>query len=120
MAYQTFRELVASQKAMDLAVDVYEFSRQFPSEEKFGLTSQIRRASVSVPSNIAEGHGRRTSKDFANFLWIANGSIGEIETQALLAERLGFASQEATKTVMARCDEVGRITRGLRTSLDRN
>ncbi len=118
MAYQTFRELVAWQKAMDLAVDVYEFSRQFPSEEKFGLTSQIRRAGVSVPSNIAKGHGRRTSKDIANFLWMANGSLGEIETQALLAVRLGYASEEATNLVVTHCDEVGRITRGLRTSLD--
>lgn len=98
---------------MDLAVEIYEFSRSFPNEEKFGLTSQIRRAGVSVPSNIAEGHGRRTSKDFANFLWIANGSLGEIETQALLAERLGFVSHETTSAIVDHCEEVGRITRGL-------
>ena len=118
MAYQTYRELIAWQKAMELVVEIYEFTREFPTEEKFGLTAQIRRAGVSVPSNIAEGHGRRTPRDFANFLWIANASLAEIQTQALIAQRLGFASQEATAALVRQCDDVGRVTRGLRVSLE--
>jgi len=80
MAYKVYRDLLVWQKAMDLVVQRYEITKGFPSEEKFGLVSQMRRAAVSIPSNIAEGHGRRSEKEFANHLWIANGSLMELET----------------------------------------
>jgi four helix bundle protein len=99
-------------------VGVYRFSQQFPADERFNLTSQIRRSGVSIPSNIAEGHGRRTSKDFSHFLWIANGSLSELETQALVAERLNYATAEATQSLLVRADEVRRIAAGLRSSLN--
>lgn len=118
MAYGSYQDLVAWQKAMDLVVDVYHFSQHFPADERFNLTSQIRKSGVSIPSNIAEGHGRRTSKDFSHFLWIANGSLSELETQALVAERLQYTTPESTSRLLARSAEVRRITTGLRTSLE--
>lgn len=118
MAYASYRELVAWQKAMDLVVDVYRFSQQFPADERYNLTSQIRKSGVSIPSNIAEGHGRRTSKDFSHFLWIANGSLSELETQALVAERLNYTTAQATESLLVQTDEVRRITAGLRRSLN--
>ena len=81
-----FRDLNVWQKAMTLARDVYAFSNKLPSEEKFGLVSQIRRCAVSIPSNIAEGSKRRTKQDFMQFLKIASGSAAELETQLLLAK----------------------------------
>ncbi len=78
------------QKSMDFVVDVYRQTRQFPQEERYGLTSQIRRSVISIPSNIAEGAARNSSKDFNKFLYIAMGSAAELETQLLIAERLGF------------------------------
>lgn len=118
MAYGTYRDLIAWQKAMDLVIGVYRFSQQFPADERFNLTSQIRKSGVSIASNIAEGHGRRTSKDFSHFLWIANGSISELETQALVAERLQYTSAEATESLLVETDEVRRIAAGLRKSLN--
>ncbi|MCS6796221.1 MAG: four helix bundle protein, partial [Raineya sp.] len=78
-----YRELKVWQKAVDLVTKVYQITYQFPSEEKFGLVSQIRRCAISIPSNIAEGAGRNTTKDFANFLSIANGACSELSTQFL-------------------------------------
>ncbi len=102
---------------MDLVVQVHEITKGFPQEEKFGLVSQMRRAAVSIPSNIAEGHGRRSEKEFANYLWIANGSLMELETQIILAERLGMASQEQVRQPRDRLQEIGRMLTGLRKSL---
>ena len=86
-----FKELKVWQKAMDLSVAIYQVTAAFPNEEQFGLVSQLRRATVSIPSNIAEGSGRKSAKDFIRFLRIADGSAAEVETQLLLAEKLGFA-----------------------------
>ena len=94
-----YKELTVWQKSMDLTVFVYQISKEFHSEEKFNLVSQINRSAVSVPSNIAEGAGRNSDKEFLHFLNIANGSSYELETQLLLAERLGFIS-------VAKCSEV--------------
>ena len=103
---------------MDLAEATYVLSRSFPREEFFGLTAQLRRAIVSVPSNIAEGQGRGTTNDFLRFLGIARGSLQEAETQVLLAERLKFISGVQTQPVLQLADEVSRVLRGLQQSLE--
>ena len=87
---KTFRELAVWQLAMDLTEQVYRATANFPADERFGLTSQMRRAAVSIPSNIAEGHGRNSTPDFRHFLGIARGSTREVETQILIAERLSL------------------------------
>lgn len=84
------KELKIWNKAMELAVKIYEASGQFPADERFGLTSQTRRCAVSIPSNISEGAGRNTKGEFMQFLGIANGSSYELQTQIIIAERLGF------------------------------
>jgi len=94
MALKHYRELVAWQKAMDLTVAAYEGSKRFPADELYGLRSQLRRAAVSIPSNIAEGQGRGTPEEFKRFLRIANGSRQELETQILVAERLAYVAPE--------------------------
>jgi four helix bundle protein len=109
--------LIAWQKAMDLAVAVYELTRPFPADERFGLTSQIRRAAASIAYTIAEGQGRFTVPDFKRFLSMAHGSTREVETQLLLAVRLGFARQEMAEPVLNLSAEVGRLIRGLANSL---
>src|SRR5262245_38161039 len=118
MAVRDYRELIAWQKAMDLVELVYRSSAAFPREEMFGLTQQVRKAAVSVPSNIAEGQGRASVRDFQNFLCIARGSLQEMETQILIAERLRYLSTEQhVAPVMALSAEVGRILNGLYNSL---
>ena len=93
------KKLIAWQLAMDIAVDIYKTSENFPSDEKFGLTSQMRRSAVSVPSNVAEGAGRQTKKEFANFIHIAQGSLSELDTQLELAKRLEYIDQHKWKTL---------------------
>src|SRR5260221_7568352 len=85
-----YKELKVWQKSVDLAIKIYETTRIFPREELYGLTSQIRRSAVSIPSNIAEGAGRNTKKDFNNFLGISNGSSCELDTQLIIAHRVDF------------------------------
>ncbi|MEO6167669.1 MAG: four helix bundle protein [Chitinophagales bacterium] len=85
-----YQELIVWQKAMDYVISVYEATRKFPAEEKFGLVSQINRAVVSIPSNIAEGAGRDSKKEFAHFLSIAKGSSYEVETQLMLSKKNGL------------------------------
>lgn len=89
-----YKELNVWKRAIKFTVQVYKISRSFPADERFGLTSQIRRSAVSVPSNIAEGAGRRTNGEFANFLGIAHGSICELETQLYVAFELGYVDIE--------------------------
>jgi four helix bundle protein len=109
-----YRDLVAWQKAMDLVEGIYVATAEFPREERYGLTSQIRRAAVSVPSNIAEGQGRRTSDDeFVRFLQIALGSLAELQTQLELAARLRFLDKERVIALRSSSDEVGRLLSGL-------
>ncbi len=117
MGVRDYRELIVWQKAMDLVETVYRMSGAFPSNELYGLTSQIRRAAVSIPSNIAEGQGRTTTRDFLHFLAIANGSLKEVETQTLIAQRLGYIDQSGASKVLALAAEVGRLLSGLRKSL---
>ncbi len=120
MAALHYRDLIAWQKAMDLVEDVYRVSQNFPREEMYGLTNQIRRAAVSIPSNIAEGQGRGVGGEFAHHLRIANASRQEIETQLLIAVRLGFITEPDVNAVLERCFEVGRIICGLHHSVAGN
>jgi four helix bundle protein len=115
---RTFRDLIAWQKAMLLCNCVYALSASFPDSERFGLTSQIRRAVVSIPSNIAEGYGRRRKQDYLRFLDIARGSLFEVETQLELAEQLGFAGPDATASSLELVHETARIVFGLVRSLE--
>ena len=98
---------------MTLAEHCYKFSRGFPREELFGLTAQLRRAAVSVPANIAEGYGRDSKGSYVSFLKIAQGSLKEVETHAILAQRLEFASVDAADRVLAQSEVVGKMLRGL-------
>lgn len=88
MYLESFKELIVWQKGIELVRDVYTITRKFPHEELYGLTSQMRRAAISIPSNMAEGKKRRTKKDFSQFLYIANGSAAELETQFIIAKQL--------------------------------
>ena len=109
----TFRSLIAWQKAIELNVAVYELTKAFPNAEQFGLTMQMRRAAVSVASNIAEGYGRSTRGEYILFLGHARGSNCELQTQLEIAHRLGFGSKEYLGEVLAKAEEVGRILVGL-------
>ena len=106
---RNFRELKVWQKAHGLTLAVYRATRAFPSEEKFGLTSQLRRAAASVPANIAEGCGRNTEKDFARFLGIAAGSASEAEYHLLLARDLGILATEHHQPLDVEVNEVKRM-----------
>jgi four helix bundle protein len=108
-----FRDLIAWQKSMVLVKNVYLLTDKFPATERFGLTSQMRRSSVSVPSNIAEGHGRLTDKGLRVFLAQARGSLFELETQLLLSSELGFSDKAEADRLVADCNEVARILNGL-------
>ena len=114
----SYRELLVWQRAMGIAVDVYELTRDYPREELFGLTSQTRRAATSVPANIAEGFGRSSRASYAHFARIAQGSLKELETHLMLAERIGLAKAGASETILRECDEVGRMLRALISRLD--
>jgi four helix bundle protein len=116
----SYRDLHVWQKAVELVTDCYRISSKFPPDERFGLTSQLRRAAVSVPANIAEGHGRGTTKSFIHFLWIANGSLAELETHILIAERLGFVTREDTRPAFDAMLTIGRMLTGLRRSLSKS
>ena len=113
----SYQDLIAWQKAMDLAEAIYQATRCFPKEEQYGLTSLIRRAAVSVPSNIAEGQGRITPGEFKQFLGHARGSLLETETQLLLAGRLNYLSSEQVSHLIKLSAEVGRILNGLLASI---
>jgi four helix bundle protein len=117
---QNYRDLIAWQKAMDLVTSVYAVTADFPSDERFGLMSQVRRAVVSVPSNIAEGQGRRTRGEFVQFLSVAHGSLREVETQILIAVRLGYLNEARGNSVLVVSKEVGRLINGLSRSLERS
>ena len=108
-----YRTLIAWQRAMDLAAAVHECSRRFPRDELYGLTSQLRRAAVSVPSNIAEGQGRDTPAEFRHFLRISRGSAQEVETQLLLAQRFGYVGADEIAPALQIVDEVCRLIRRL-------
>ncbi len=106
---QSVRELKIWQKAMDLVEACYKFSATLPPYERFGLISQIRRAATSIPANVAEGFGRWNTREFGRFLAIACGSVRELETHVIIAQRLGFASAVSAEEVLRATDELARM-----------
>ena len=116
-ATSSFRDLEVWREAMRLVEDVYEASRQFPADERFGLTSQLRRAAISIPSNIGEGQRRKRRKAFANHPDIALGSQAEVDVQSEIALRLKFLSEIQHSRLQSRVDRIGRMLNGLITSL---
>ena len=98
---------------MTLAESCYRFSQEFPREELFGLTSQIRRAAASIPANVAEGYGRDSKGSYVNFLKTAQGSLKELETHLILAQRLKLGSFDAAEKLLSHCESIGRMLRGL-------
>ena len=115
---RSHRDLIVWQKAIDLAERVYENTRCFPREETYGLTSQIRRAVTSIPANIAEGQGRRSKKEFQQFLGHARGSLLELDTHLELAFRFRYLSDSTIKLLQIQMQEVGRLLNGLLRSLN--
>jgi four helix bundle protein len=113
----TYRDLVAWQRAMGLVTEVYRVTQGFPKTELYGLTAQLRRAAVSIPSNIAEGQARKSYADFQRFLRNARGSMVEVETQLLIARNLGYLEETAARTLLAQTAELGRILNALLTAL---
>lgn len=113
-------QLKVWQLAMEIAKEVYVLTNEFPSDEKFGLTSQIRKAAVSIPSNIAEGAGRYSDKEFAHFLSIASGSSFEVRTQLLIAVSLNYITNDKVELVIKRLSELEKMIFGFRKTLKNN
>lgn len=110
---RSYKDLDVWKVSLELTVSCYELTKSFPKEEQFGLTSQIRRAAAAVPANLAEGHGRETTGSYIQFARIAQGSLKELETHLIIAERVGIASVPRSSGVLAECDRVGRMLRNL-------
>ena len=117
--FKSYRDLEVWQLAMALAKQIYAVTASFPSDERFGLINQMRRASVSVPSNIAEGHARASTAEFQPYISIAMGSVAELETQVLLSLDLGFLNPDQQEQLMPKLDQIGKMLRGLHRSLAR-
>jgi len=117
MMGESFKKLTVWQHAIELTVEVYKLTSSFPDSERFGLTSQLRRAAVSVASNISEGYGRATKGEYIQFLGHARGSYSEVETQIVIAKALGFGNVQMLKTTEELCSEVGRMLGALMKSL---
>ena len=118
MTIESYRDLRVWQQAMDLVEACYRLTVAFPREELFGMTAQIRRASVSIPANIAEGYGRDSRGAYGQFLRIAQGSLKELETHIILSQRLGLAPETAATELLAACDSTGRMLRSLIRSIE--
>lgn len=116
---RTYQDLTAWQKAFDLCADVYHATKRFPRSEVYGIAGQMQRAAVSIPSNIAEGFGRRTTPDFLRSLYIAYGSICELQTQALLAVRLCFLTEKESGPMLKKIGDAERLTKALIRALER-
>ena len=116
----SYRDLKVWQRSMDLSVDVYRLTRQFPADELYGLTSQLRRAAVSVASNLVEGYGRASRPEFRRFVAVARGSLLEVETQLMLACRLGLVSEARVKKTQDTAEEIAKMLWALMEKLSRN
>ena len=114
---KSYRDLIVWQRSIQLVKKVYEITRTFPADERFGLVSQMRRASVSISSNIAEGQARRTPGEFINFISQAEGSTAELDTQFIIACELSFVSEQSRQEIPGLIDEVSRMLNALRRSL---
>jgi four helix bundle protein len=108
-----YRELLVWQRAIQMVVNVYKLTRQFPREEQFGLTSQLRRAAISVASNIAEGHGRASTGEYRQFLGMARGSNFEVQTQLVIARELGFGDVALLTLTEEQSNEIGKMIYGI-------
>lgn len=120
MSIKNYMDLTVWQRAMDLVEHVYRLTKEFPEEELYGLTSQMRRAAASIPSNIAEGQGRGADTEFLRFLKIAYGSLRELETQAYIAERLGYITHDMRAAFVDSTGELGRLLNGLMNTLKKD
>jgi four helix bundle protein len=107
-------------RAVELVINIYKSTKDFPSDEKYGLTSQIRRASISIPANIAEGSARNTTKEFLHFLSIAQGSSSELETELLIAQKLGYLNEKNYIELKTEAESIGRMLIGLSNHLRKN
>jgi four helix bundle protein len=110
---ESYRDHIVWQKSLNLVVAIYRETEEWPQQERFGLVQQLRRCAVSVPSNIAEGQGRRSDREFVHFLRIAHGSLREAETQVTLGQRLGYCSIGTEERMLDRTSEIGRLLQGL-------
>jgi four helix bundle protein len=110
---RSYKDLIAWQKSMDLAEAVYVCTGTLPKQEAYGLVSQMRRASVSIAANIAEGHGRNSTGEYRQFLGVAKGSLAELETEIVLAERVGLVPEKVAGELQKRCEETSKILAGL-------
>lgn len=111
--FKSYQDLAVWKRAMKLTKEVYQVTRSFPSDERFGLTNQIRRAAVSIPSNLAEGHARAGAPEFARFISISMGSVADLETQLMLARELEYGDPEALEKTLHDLNEIGKMLRGL-------
>jgi len=111
------RDLIVWRKAMDMVIAIYRITKEFPKSETYGLSSQMQRAAVSIPSNIAEGHALKQTQAYIRHLAIASGSLAELDTQLEIADRLGYLRSEG-KRIVDQAGEVGRMLAGLRRSLE--
>ena len=112
-----YKNLIVWQKSITLVTLIYKLTAKFPSEEKFGIISQMRRAVVSIPSNIAEGHARRTTGDYIRFVSIAEGSLAELETQTIVSIKLDFCTESETTEIFSLMEEIRKMLNSLRRSL---
>jgi four helix bundle protein len=119
MAIDSYRDLRVWRQAMDLAEACYRLTTAFPGDERFGITAQVRRASVSVPANIAESYGRESAGSYSQFLRVAQGSLKELETHLLLAERVGLTDKALVEPLLELSDGAGRMLRSLIRSIER-
>jgi four helix bundle protein len=113
----SYKDLLVWQKSIELTVNVYALTATFPKTEVFGLSSQVQRAAASIPSNIAEGHARDSTKEYLRFISIATGSLAEVETQFIIAHKLQLVNQETLGEQLEKTGEIGRMSRGLQKSL---
>lgn len=109
MGWKHYRDMIVWQKSMDLVDEVYRLTRHLPKEEMLALAGQMRRAAISIPSNIAEGHGRQTIREFKHFLSIAKGSVAEVETQIMIGTRQNYFSDTDAEHALRLCDEIGKM-----------
>ena len=119
MGHTSYRDLEVWQKSMDLVVECYQVTKEFPKSELYGLISQLQRAAVSIPANIAEGRERQHKKEFIQHISIAYASLAELETHIQIAERLNYLDTNTTKQILEKTSEVGRMLNGLRNSLSK-
>lgn len=119
-AVQDYTDLRVWQLGIDLTIAIYETTKAFPADERFGLTSQLRRAGVSVPSNIAEGNARNSTADYLRFLRLSRGSLAEIKTQLVISKRLGYLSDDDSASLLKRTDDLLRQLTALCTAIERS